>query len=236
MLEDVVGWSRAWFAFGLLGACGPSVISTSGSGTSGGVVLPASVTTDPDSDDTSCDDDGVVPCTTSTGSAPCLPGTVDCLCDEDARCDPGLECMRDRNLCGPESCVEEPWPQTTVRLDEGGRLSVLDVAWFDFWGCSLYAGFDFRSAGAENSVKLVVTDPVDWSSVEPGLVSTLEPWDEDVLLDYGTVEVIDIERTPLGVPIAVVGSVAAGTAAWTLEGTFRATACGNGWGPGFPCE
>ena len=147
--------------------------------------------------------------------------------------------------CGPIACVDEASPDTNVVLDEGGRLTTLDVAWFDYWACSTFAGFVFKPAGVEFDGHsppaigrmFVVDEPLDWYLVQPGQVSTLGYVGPDgEVPGYGTVEIMDIERTPVGRPISVVGTVTAGDASWSVEGTFRATRCGNGWGPGFPCE
>lgn len=108
-----------------------------------------------------------------------------------------------------------------------------------------YAGFVFKPPGVEFDGHgppaigrmFVVDETMDWYAVAPGQISTLTYVGPDASWpDYGIVEIVDIERSPVGRPLAVVGTIEAGDAEWTVEGTFRATRCGNGWGPGFPCE
>lgn len=236
----------------VLAACGPSDADADAdagqsSGT-GSVESSEATSAAVDTGDATTGGSGVLPSDSSSGESSdeeCIVGNLDCACTPDASCDPGLQCMDFPRECGPMVCVDEPSRLTTVTLDEGGRVTELNVAWFDYWACSLFAGLVFKPVGAEfdgnapppGGRMFVVDESLDWSTVAPGQMSPVSHVNADgTRLNSGDLEVMEIERTPVGRPIAVIGTISAGTADWSLEGTFRATRCGNGWGPGFPCE
>ena len=231
---------------GLAASCGPPVstggkASTGEGSSSSSSGMPTRSTSSP-SDTTAAE--------MSTGERPpdddCPVGTSDCPCSPDGECEEGFACALEFNLCLPPTCVDEASPDTNLTLVEGERVTTLEVAWFDYWSCSLYAGLVFKPIGVEfngshappEGRMFIVGELLEWDDVEPGVVSTLEldvpgkgKWP-----DYGTVEITDIVRSGSGHPLELAGSIDAGDEQWSLTGTFRATQCGFGWGPHFPCR